>query len=100
MFIRKTRKIDRKSGRVYHSFQLIESVRTARGPRQQRGPEARLRTEPGMRRVTEQLRGIERREVRSEAIVLGLKRRPGRIGDERAETQENHERLNPPGIRA
>jgi len=35
MFIRKTRKVERKSGREYHSFQLIESVRTIRGPRQQ-----------------------------------------------------------------
>ena len=34
MFIRKTRKIDAKTKKSYFSFQLIESVRTERGPRQ------------------------------------------------------------------
>lgn len=34
MFIRKTKKIDPKSGREYFLFQLVESIRTERGPRQ------------------------------------------------------------------
>jgi transposase len=34
MFIRKTKKIDPTTGREYFLFQLIESVRTERGPRQ------------------------------------------------------------------
>lgn len=34
MFIRKTRKKDKKTKKDYYSFQLIESVRTERGPRQ------------------------------------------------------------------
>ena len=34
MFIRKTRKTDRKTKKDYYSFQLVESVRTERGPRQ------------------------------------------------------------------
>ena len=35
MFIRKTRKTDRKTKKDYFSYQLVESIRTARGPRQQ-----------------------------------------------------------------
>lgn len=34
MFIRKTRKTDRKTRKDYYSYQLVESVRTERGPRQ------------------------------------------------------------------
>jgi transposase/Trp operon repressor len=34
MFIRKTQKKDPKTKKLYHSYQLIESVRTERGPRQ------------------------------------------------------------------
>ena len=34
MFIRKTFKTDRKTGRKYYSYQLMESFRTERGPRQ------------------------------------------------------------------
>lgn len=34
MFIRKTTHIDNKNGKEYHTFKLIESVRTERGPRQ------------------------------------------------------------------
>lgn len=34
MFIRKTRKKDKKTKKDYYSYQLIESVRTERGPRQ------------------------------------------------------------------
>ena len=34
MFIRKTTHTDRKAKREYHTFKLIESVRTERGPRQ------------------------------------------------------------------
>lgn len=34
MFIRKTLKIDRRSKKEYHQYQLVESVRTDRGPRQ------------------------------------------------------------------
>lgn len=34
MFIRKTLKIDSKSKKQYYSYQLIESIRTERGPRQ------------------------------------------------------------------
>lgn len=34
MYIRKTVKMDRKSGKTYAAFHLVESVRTERGPRQ------------------------------------------------------------------
>lgn len=34
MFIRKTRKKDTSSGKLYYSYQLIESIRTEKGPRQ------------------------------------------------------------------
>ena len=34
MFIRKTRKTDRKTKKDYYSYQLVESIRTERGPRQ------------------------------------------------------------------
>lgn len=34
MFIRRTKKIDSKNGREYFLFQLVESTRTERGPRQ------------------------------------------------------------------
>lgn len=34
MYIRKTIKVDRKSGKTYAAFHLVESVRTERGPRQ------------------------------------------------------------------
>jgi transposase len=34
MYIRKTLKIDRKNGKTYSAFHLVESVRTDRGPRQ------------------------------------------------------------------
>jgi len=34
MFIRKTRKVDRSTNREYHLFQLVESYRTEKGPRQ------------------------------------------------------------------
>lgn len=34
MFIRETTKMDRKTGKKYTSYQLVESIRTAHGPRQ------------------------------------------------------------------
>jgi len=34
MFIKKTLKIDRKSGKEYSAYHLVESMRTAKGPRQ------------------------------------------------------------------
>lgn len=34
MFIKKTTKLDRKSKKNYHQFQLVESIRTSQGPRQ------------------------------------------------------------------
>ena len=34
MFIRKKAKKDKKSNKEYYSYQLVESVRTERGPRQ------------------------------------------------------------------
>ncbi len=34
MYIRKALKTDRKSGKTYSAFHLVESVRTDRGPRQ------------------------------------------------------------------
>jgi len=34
MYIRKTIKVDRESGKTYAAFHLVESVRTERGPRQ------------------------------------------------------------------
>lgn len=34
MFIRETTKTDRKTGKKYTSYQLVESIRTAQGPRQ------------------------------------------------------------------
>jgi transposase len=34
MFIRKTRTVNRQTGKIYFNFQLVESYRTPRGPRQ------------------------------------------------------------------
>lgn len=34
MFIKKTTKADRSTGKIYSSYQLVESIRTAKGPRQ------------------------------------------------------------------
>ena len=34
MFIKKTIKTDRKSGKAYSAYHLVESVRTEKGPRQ------------------------------------------------------------------
>lgn len=34
MFIRKTIKTDRRTGKIYHSYQLVEAYRSAAGPRQ------------------------------------------------------------------
>ena len=34
MFIRETIKTDRKTGKKYTSYQLVESIRTEQGPRQ------------------------------------------------------------------
>jgi hypothetical protein len=40
------------------------------------GPPFRLRTEPAVRRVSNNLRGIKWRKIRPESIVLILKRCP------------------------
>ena len=34
MYIKKTLKTDRKSGKAYSAYHLVESTRTAKGPRQ------------------------------------------------------------------
>src|SRR5206468_1985143 len=58
----------------------------------------RFRTKPAMRRIAENFRRIERREIRSPIIVVALKGRPRRIDDEPTETQENQQRLYPPRV--
>jgi hypothetical protein len=34
MFIKKTTKTERSTGKIYCAYQLVESIRTAKGPRQ------------------------------------------------------------------
>src|SRR5438034_11443384 len=51
-----------------------------------------------MRRIAENFRRIERREIRSPIIVVALKGRPCRVDDEPTETQENQQRLYPPRV--
>ena len=72
---------------------------TCRRKRQPHRPPARPWPEQAVRRLTEYLRRVERREIRSRVVELALKRRPGGVGDEGRQPQEHHERLNPPRIR-
>src|SRR5207248_109103 len=70
----------------------------SRRKRQPCRPDGRLRAEPAGRRVAEEFRGIERREIRSEGVVVALKGRPRRVHDEGPKRQEHDERLYPPEI--
>ena len=71
-----------------------------RRKRQPRRPRRRLRSEPAVRRRAEELRRVERREVRSERVVVALERRPRRVDEERRQSQEHEQRLDPPGVAA
>jgi hypothetical protein len=66
--------------------------------RQPSRPGRRSRPEPAVRRIAEDLRRIERGEVRSERVVFPLKRRPGGVQDEGRESEENRQRLHPPEV--
>ena len=67
--------------------------------KRQRGrPPARLRPEPAMGTLTEEQRGVERREVGPELVVLALECCPGRVDDESAEHGEGQKRLRPPRV--
>src|SRR5438094_284176 len=65
---------------------------------QPRRPCGGLRTETAGRRRPVNLRRIERRDVRTEAIVIALECRPRRVHDERGESDEDEERLDPPRV--
>src|SRR4029079_19341699 len=69
-----------------------------RRKRQPSRPPRGLWSQPGVGRVTEQFRTVERREIRTEGVVRVLKCGPGRIDQERAQNDENDEGLDPPGV--
>ena len=48
----------------------------------------------------EKFRGIERRKVGAEVIVVALKRGPSGVDDVDSEAEEGEQRLNPPRIAA
>ena len=54
--------------------------------------------EPGPHRIAKQFRRIERRKVRTEAVMVSLQGGPGGINNERGQTKENSKWLNPPII--
>src|SRR6185295_14960612 len=55
---------------------------------------------PAMRRCTEQLRGVEGRQVWSPEIILSLKSRPVGIDEKTGEAEEYQKRLHPPPVPA
>src|SRR5579863_10113341 len=57
-----------------------------------------FRSKPGVERVAEQLWRVERREVRSVAVVGALKRRPRGVNNETRKSQEYDEGLDPPRL--
>src|SRR6202049_2376046 len=63
-----------------------------------RRPRAGPRSEPTVGRGAEDLRRIERGEVRSVSVMLTLKRRPRRVDDEGRESQKHEQRLDPPDV--
>ena len=65
---------------------------------QQPRPPSRLRAEPRGSRITENLRRIERREIRPVHVVRVLERGPRGVDDESAEDRENDEWLKPPSV--
>ncbi len=69
-----------------------------RRERQQRRPPGRLGPEPGVLAFAEDHRRVERRQIGPEGVVRVLKRRPGRVDDEAAQHQEDHQRLHPPRV--
>jgi hypothetical protein len=87
---------------------ITGETKPPRGPEDEQGrregeqgrPPARFGAEPTMRRVTEDLRGIEGRKIGPIGIMISLKGRPGGVDDESAETNENDQRLNPPRVGA
>src|SRR5215217_8562502 len=62
------------------------------------GPPKWLRAKPAMRRTAEKLRGIKRRKIRPEIIILSLKRRPRGVQDKGGKAAKNQERLRPPCV--
>jgi hypothetical protein len=75
MFIRKTRKLDPETKKAYFTFQLIESIRTEKGPRQRillnMGSHLDLNQEDLKllaNRIEEVLKGVNSLIVYSEAI--------------------------------
>src|SRR5437764_160196 len=51
-----------------------------------------------MRRVAEQFRRIERRQVRTVRVVRALQSRPGGVDDEQRDADERQRRLDPPAV--
>src|SRR5678815_4495397 len=64
------------------------------------GPPVRLRTEPCARRITEEKRRIERRQVVAVFIMRVLERRPCRVTEKARENDEHHGGLDPPCVAA
>src|SRR5262249_27508045 len=71
-----------------------------RRERQPRRPGRRRWSEPAVRRRAEDLRRIERRQVRPERVVVALEGGPRRVDDERRESEEDNDRLDPPRVAA
>ena len=65
-----------------------------------RRPRRRFGSEPAMRRRSENFRGVKRREIWSERVVIALECRPRRVDEKRRETQEHEQWLDPPGVAA
>lgn len=66
------------------------------GEGNERGNPGRTAAEPGLRSAAEELRRVEGRKIRTEAIVVALKCGPGGVDQECGKPQENHQRLDPP----
>src|SRR6266571_1147637 len=71
-----------------------------RRERQPPRPPLRLRPEPGVRRVAEDLRRVEGREIGSPGVMGPLESRPGGVDDEARQDDEGGEGRDPPSVAA
>src|SRR5688572_14876021 len=69
-----------------------------RRERQPSWPPSRLRTEPRVRRIAEQLGGVKGREIWTVGIMRVLERGPRGVHHEATENDEGGERREPPGV--